>query len=113
VKKTYKTPRRSTSASRTRKYLDEMKIANAREEGQVTTKSSGRGVRARLQQQRPDASAEEIETSVARVLAAGAKPSKGSVLTPGTIPTEVAAERKAARKKTVRAGRTYRRNHPK
>jgi hypothetical protein len=86
-----------------------MAAANRDEQRAVTMGSSEKGVRARLQEQHPGATPQEIEARVAKVMEQGRKPTKTEVLAKGSIPAEVLAERKATRRGKSKAYRNARR----
>ena len=102
---TYKKPRRESHAPRIRKRVALMDFDNRRERTAVTKKSCEKGARARMQQQHPNETNEEIQARVDVITRDGSKPTKAKVLEPGKIPPDVVAERRAPRKRQVKSGR--------
>lgn len=98
-----------TPEQRIRRKLDRMQHDDAREAEASTPEAIVKAMRARLNEQFPDKSPEEIEAEIERRRAQGSKPTT-AVLPPNPgIPKDVQAARRAERKKLVAKNRHLRR----
>lgn len=104
----YKKPRRMGFRARLRRDLRQA-MASERAEQRSSAKDIERGVRARLQEQVPGLTPDEIEAAVARITADRSPSKVAAPPKPAGIPADVQAARRAARKGQLKAMRSRRR----
>jgi uncharacterized membrane protein len=98
-----------TFEQRIQKKLHRMEHDDARDAADSTPDAIIRAMRARLTEEQPQASVEEIEAQVTRQIIAGVKPTKAIAKAPLGIPAQILADRRAERRKLVARGRHLRR----
>jgi len=97
--------------SRRERLRRDIRMATARDHFERVGErgSIERGVRARLQEQHPNATVAEIEDAVRRIMTAGAARTTSEPLPALGVPADVQAARRAERRKMVDARRHLRR----
>lgn len=98
-----------TIEQRTRKKLHRMQHDDAREAQRSTPEVLITDLRARLNEQFPNATPDAIETEIERRLARGSHSTSAVVPPNPGIPKDTLAARRAERKKVVASGRNLRR----